>query len=111
MTSQTVFSALLAPINLLQQLLSALHWLQARDKASLNSYSDLNKQGHFIYSSGGTIFLQFSQPSWCSDGAISSQVVKGKYSAEDLIYKVAWISANESCTMTFKGVSYQFSAL
>lgn len=82
-----ISSAMLAPINLLQQLLSTLHWLQATDKASLNSYSDLNKQGPFIYPFGGTIFLQFSQPSWCSDGAISSQGVKGKYSAEDLIYK------------------------
>lgn len=47
---------LLTPMNLLQQLLSSLHWLQASDKASLNSYSNLNKQGPFIYPFGGTIF-------------------------------------------------------
>lgn len=87
-------------MNLLQQLLSTWHWLQASDKGSLNSYSDLNKQDSFIYPFGGTIFLQFSNPSLCSDGAIYSQGVKGKYSDEDLIYKGSWISANGSCTMT-----------
>lgn len=72
-------------MNLLQQLLSTLHCLQASDKATLNSYSDLNKQGPFVYPFGGAIFLEFSQ---------ASQAVKGKYSDEDLIYKGAWISAN-----------------
>lgn len=76
-------------MNLLQQFPSCLHWLQASDKASLNSYSDLNKQGPFIYPSGGIIFLQFSQPSHFSEGAISPQDVKGKYSDGDLIYKGA----------------------
>lgn len=96
-------------MNLLQQLLSALHWLQASD--SLNSCSDFKKEGPFIYSFRGTIFLQFSKPSQYSDGAIYSQGVKGKYSDEDLIYKGAWISANGSCTMIFKRESYQFSLL
>lgn len=89
MTSQTGSCTLLTPMTLLQQLLSTLHWLQASDKASLNSYSDLNKQGPFIYPFGGIIFLQFSQLFQWSDGAISSKVFKGKYSDEDLIYKSA----------------------
>lgn len=87
MTSQTSSSTLLIPMNLLQQLLSTLHWLQASDKTSLNSYSDFKKQGSFIYSFRRTIFLQFSKPSQCSDGAVYSQGVKGKYSDEGLIYK------------------------
>lgn len=89
MTSQTGSSALLTPMDLLQQFPSSLHWLQASDKATLNLYSDLNKQGPFIYPFGGTIFLQFSQPSQCPEGAFSSQSVKGKYSDENLIYKGA----------------------
>lgn len=110
-TSQTGSSTLLIPMNLLQQLPSTWHWLQASDKGSLNSYSALNKQGSFIYPFGGTIFLQFSNFAQCSDGDIYSQTVKGKYSDEDLVYKGSRISANGSCTRTFKRKSYQFSPL
>lgn len=63
MATQTGSSTLLTQMNLLQQFLSTLHWLQGSDKASLNSYSDLNKQGPFIYNIERAIFLQFSQPS------------------------------------------------
>lgn len=59
-------------MNPLQQFLYTLQWLQVRDKASLYSYSDLNKQGPFIYPLGEPISSDSHKFPHCSDGAISS---------------------------------------
>lgn len=83
MTSQTVSSALPKSMNLLQQLLYTAR-LQISGKASLNLYSDLNKQG-VLFNLWGNHFSPVPKP--FATVLMEPFLLREKDRAEDLVYK------------------------